>query len=218
MPEGFARRRLAGLASAIGVAALLLLFMIFQPASAQEDAEVEITSPRDGAVLTGVVEIRGTLDTASFLSADLEFAYVDDSSDQWFEIAQPPNPATDAQLAVWDTTAISDGAYRLRLRLLGTNGTVRDAVIGVQVRNYTATPIPTASAAPTHPLVFEVATPIFVGGTPTEPRLPAATPTHLQPNPVGLTRPDVLAMFARGGLAVIAVFLLWGAVTFRRRA
>ena len=209
--------RSTGTGSALGAFALLLLLATFEPAAAQDEPSVEISSPRDGEVLTGVVEIRGTLDTPAFLSATLAFAYANDAREQWFEIAQPAQPATNAQLALWDTTAISDGAYKLRLRLLGTDGTVRDAAIGVQVRNYTTAPTPTASTTPTGQPVLEVETPVVLAATPTLVRLPAETPTPFSANPAELRRGDVLAGFARGGLAILAVFFLWGAVVLRRR-
>ena len=130
---------------------------------------------------------------------------------------QPSQPITNAQLSLWDTTAITDGAYELRLRLLGSDGTVRVAVIGVQVRNYTTAIRPTASTTPTSQAVLEVEAPLVIDATPTVMRLPAATPTPFPPNPAGLTPGDVVGGFARGGLAILALFLLWGAATLRRR-
>ncbi len=197
--------------------ALLLLAATCLPVHAQGDGNVRISAPVDGDVLSGVVEIRGTLSPAFFSSAQLAFAYADAAVDEWFGLAELAQPITDARLALWDTTMISDGAYRLRLRLNGTDGTVRDAVIGVQVRNYTSAPTPSPSAVPTNKPVPRVDTPAVIAATPTSTRLPDRTPTPLPPNPAGLTRANLFEGFARGGLAILAVFLLWGAVILRRR-
>lgn len=208
-----------GVRSALRAMAVMLVLIVSEPARAQSEAVVEISSPREGDVLTGVVEVRGTVSSGSFLSAELAFAYSDGTTEQWFGITELPQPATNAQLALWDTTAISDGAYTVRLRLNGTDGTVRDDVVQVQVRNYTAAPVTaTASSTPTSQPILEVATPVVIAETPTESRPPAYTPTPFPANPVDLTPQDVWKGFARGGFAILAVFFLWGAVTLRRRA
>ncbi len=211
------RARSVGITAAWGVGALLLIVATCLPVHAQGDGNVEISAPDDGDVLSGMVEIRGTLSPAFFSSAQLAFAYADAADNSWFGIAELSQPTTDARLALWDTTMISDGAYRLQLRLNGTDGTVRDVVIGVQVRNYTAAPTPTPSTVPTNKPVPRVDTPVVIAATPTVTRLPLRTPTPLAPNPAVLTRGNLFEGFMRGGLAIVAVFLLWGAVILRRR-
>jgi hypothetical protein len=105
----------------------------------------------------------------------------------------------------------------LRLRLNGTDGTVRDAVIRVQVRNYSSGPTPTASVVPTGPAALVVETPVIAAATETATRPALQTPTPFPRNPAALTGTDVLGALARGGIAIIAAFLLWGAITLRRR-
>jgi hypothetical protein len=206
------------LAAAIAALAVLISLTNRTTALAQAEPAVEIAAPRDGDVLTGVVEIRGTVSTPFFFSASLGFTYPEVTVDQWFPIAEIVQSTSNSVLAVWDTTTISDGEYSIRLRLKGADGTVRDQVIRVQVRNYTSPPTPTPSPEPTAEAVLHVETPVVVAATPTLPRPPIETPTSFPPNPAGLTNTDLLTGLARGGSAILAVFLLWGAATLRRRA
>jgi hypothetical protein len=200
---------------------ILLALLIFLGDSlsvhAQADPVVEISAPANGEVLTGVVEIRGSLASSTFRSGGLAFAYAGQVQGPWFIIAEFTEPSSAAFLAFWDTPALTDGAYTLRLRLNGTDGTVRDALISVQVRNYTTAPTPTASVTPTQLPALLIATPVLVPATPTAKRPVPLTPTALPPNPASLTDSDLLIGFARGGLAILSVVLLWGAITLRRR-
>jgi hypothetical protein len=209
--------RLRMVAKILPVAALTLISISTDRVVAQNGSPVEISSPVDGDVLTGVVEIQGTVTAQNFLSATLAFAYDGVQDAEWFNITEIPQPVNRTQLALWDTGAISDGAYILRLRLNGTDGTVQDAVARVQVRNYTSAPTsvptPTFTAQP----ALEVSTPVVIGATPTFLRTQPGTPTAFPANPARLTQGDILAGITRGGSAVLAVFLLWGAVTLRRR-
>jgi hypothetical protein len=201
---------------ALALLALGIVLLAPNQVMAQSDSPVAIASPADGDVLTGVVEIRGTVPAGNFLSASLAFSYDGMTESQWFNIADIPGPVNGDRLALWDTGAISDGAYSLRLRLNGTDGTVQDATIRVQVRNYTVAPTATALTTPTALLVLRIPTPVLASTTVAARRIQADTPTPLPPNPARISEADLMAGFARGGLAVLALFLLWGAVGIRR--
>ncbi|HET6847161.1 MAG TPA: hypothetical protein VFH29_10025 [Anaerolineales bacterium] len=203
----------------ITLTVLVLAIPTLRPtnAGAQADHAVEIAVPSDGAILSGVVEIRGTVDGANFLAANLAFRYDAGQDEQWFSITDVTQPANNSQLAVWDTTVITDGAYFLRLRMTGNDGTVQDDVVRVEVRNYTAAPTPTASATPTLPPSVKIPTPAIVISTPITVQNPVVTPTSLPPNPARLTETELIGGLVRGAGAVVAVALLWGAVILRRR-
>src|SRR5574340_763697 len=205
------------IAKALEVLALSFMLLGSDSVMAQSESPNEILSPADGAVLTGVVEIRGTVAAVNFLSAALEFSYSGTTGAQWFSIADVPAPVVSDRLALWDTSTISDGAYVLRLRVNGTDGTVHDAVIGVQVRNYTTAPTAAAQATSTVVPSLRISTPVVAARTPAAVSSQAETPTPLPANPARITKADLMAGAARGGLAVLAAFLLWGAVNLRGR-
>jgi hypothetical protein len=99
---------------------------------------VEITSPFAGEVIDGLATIRGTADHPLFLNYDLSFSLDPDPLDTWFNIGEPVETRViDDRLGIWDTTGISDGSYRLRLRVhTEDGGSISTVVEGLQVRNY----------------------------------------------------------------------------------
>jgi hypothetical protein len=167
-----------------------------------------IFSPGNGADLSGVVEIRGTT-----LSAwDLSFSYLDDPTGTWFSLAQSGDPVSDGTLATWDTTAITDGFYVLRLHISSADA-LQDFKLNVRVRNYspieTATPVLTSTAAP----VFTSAPTSVAKATSTSTFTPAPSPTMpgpLPPNPATLNPQEIAVNFGEGVLAVTALFAFFG--------
>jgi hypothetical protein len=134
--------------------------------SPRASLDVEITSPRDGDVLKGSVDIIGTAAGDNFASAELAYAYADSDNPSWFVISQVNEPANVATLAKWDTTAISDGDYRLKLTVYYKDGSFNEDIVeGLQVRNYSE-----AEVTPTtQQIVTTVAT-----QSPTETTAPAS--------------------------------------------
>jgi hypothetical protein len=133
------------------IAAILLLSGWTSP---QASLDAEITSPRDGDVLKGIIEIIGTAAGENFATAELAYAYADSENPSWFVIAQIGVPLNVATLAVWDTTTISDGDYRLMLTVNYTDGSSSQYIVErLQVRNYTA-----AEVTPTAQLTAAIAT------------------------------------------------------------
>ena len=90
-------------------------------------ARRQLESPASDDVLRGVVQIEGTADAPDFASADLAFAYDSDETNTWFLIAEIDQPVSNAALGTWDTSAISDGDYVLRLRVSSLAGTQLEA-------------------------------------------------------------------------------------------
>lgn len=113
----------------------------------------EITDPGKGESVQGIVTIFGTASHPAFESFDLAFSFDPDLTDTWFSIGEPlDTPVADGRLAIWDTTEITDGVYRLRLRVHVVGSPPIETVIeDVRVRNYTATETPPPAAATTRP-------------------------------------------------------------------
>jgi hypothetical protein len=176
--------------------------------AAQAAAPV-LTAPAKGDALQGSVNISGTSQVDGFASAELDFAYHDDPTGTWFPISTASQPVTDGVLGTWDTTAISDGTYDLRLRVLLTDGTAVDALVpNLRVRNYTPVESPTPTA------VIPEATPLPTAtSTPT----PFPTPTLLPANPAVLSPVSVTTSLAVGGLVAMVLFAILGLYLRARR-
>ena len=201
-------------------AAFAALLCPAHSAAAQGSTSPTITSPADGQTLQGLVTVKGTTDVPNFSSAELSFAYSPDPTDTWFTIETASLPVTSDAIAAWDTTAITDGEYVLRLRVNLQDGSTSDAVITVHVRNYTPTPTPSPAVTPTEHPVVEVPTAFIVeaSATPTLAAVVAlATPSSLPPNPAGVTPGELFSGFWRGALLVGLLVLVFGLLVRYRR-
>ena len=202
--------------------AVLSIFLIFLGLSGPffQVAPV-ITAPQSGAVLSGRVEIIGDLGVPSFSAADLAFAYGEDTTGTWFLIQTLSGSPSSGSLAIWDTSQLTDGNYRLRLRVLQADGTSAEVIVeDLHIRNDAPT------AAPTQPPVlpsespepFEEPPEVFL---PTS--IPRSTPEVLAPreslpgNPAQLDRGAVLSIFGRSSILVLILFAVLGILLGLRR-
>jgi hypothetical protein len=164
---------------------------------------VMIAEPLPGEALQGSVEITGFTDVPGFRSAEITFAYQDDPTSSWFLIQQGTKPVKEGILATWDTTTISDGQYRLRIRVFLQDGKVQESQInGLRVRNYTVIETSTPEA---HLAGLETTTPT---GTPLadfKPISPEATPFPTNPAQINLRNLGESAF--RGMLLIIGVIV-----------
>ncbi|MFQ5921682.1 MAG: hypothetical protein ACE5M4_02465 [Anaerolineales bacterium] len=163
----------------------------------------EITEPGQGQAVTGIVTIFGTASHPAFESFDLAFSFDPDPTDTWFPIGEAlDTPVVDGRLAIWDTTEITDGVYRLRLRVNVEGSPPFEAVIGgIRVRNYTPTETPPPAA--------ETAQPTLVAAT----SLPA-----LQQDPqVPKEAPNRFSTALRVGI-FLGTFLMLAIATYVRLA
>lgn len=167
-----------------------------------------LVSPVDGATLSGQVNLSGTAQAAW----QLDFSYQEDPTGAWFRLAQSDAPLTDGVFSVWETTALTDGFYRVRLRVFDAAGPA-DTLLTVQIRNTLA---PTATLTPTPPqlpVLEETPSPSLLAAGATLTLTPGPTPTlggPLPPNPAALQPEDILVQLGAGALAVTVVFALAG--------
>ena len=198
---------------------LLAILGMNSPAFAQSAAP-QIIAPTDGQYVKGQLPVRVTTDVPNFASAELDFAYATDPNPSWFLIQSASTPVTDQVMSVWDTTAITDGDYLLRLRVTLVDSSTRDVVETVRIRNYTLLPTPSPAVTATQPPVVDVPTAIVIMPTDTStasPPPPLATPTALPPNPAGVTASEVFSGFWKGALLVAVLVLLLAALMRLRR-
>ncbi len=142
-----------------------------------------VTYPTPGDALQGLVVITGSTDLPNVQSVEVSFNYSSSNPDTWFLIQQSRATVKAGALAVWDTTTIADGFYRLRVKVILKDGYWTDTIVtGLRVRNYTA--IETNTPAPMKKTEPAAASPTSIPPTLT----PRVTPTPLPPNPV-IVRP-----------------------------
>jgi hypothetical protein len=190
---------------------LLLLLRFFQ----QGTPAPAIISPSAGQVLQGVVPIVVTTNLDGFQSAELSFAYLEDTTDTWFILIESDVPIDNDVLAEWDTSTISDSNYTLRLVVrLNDGNELSTQVEGIRVRNYTAveadTPTPTIPTPTPQASETLVPTPTpTITPMPTSTLVPA-TSTAPPPNPAELSRQAVLTSIGWGILIVIVGLAIFG--------
>jgi len=136
-------------------------------AQAQDQGVAVITSPLEGALLTGLIPITGSATHPQFTRYELAFGYSPNPTDTWFSLQAPAtSQVINEVLAVWDTTKITDGLYVLRLRVFyGEGAYLETFVANVRVQNSTPAaptlPPPTAGPAATATLAASATAPII---------------------------------------------------------
>jgi hypothetical protein len=159
--------------------------------------------------LQGSVSIVGSVDLPGFQSYTLAFAYTADQGGTWFLLAEGDALPTGGDLALWDTTTITDGNYDLRLAVRLEDGTVlATTVSGLRVRNYT----PIEASTPTPPPAFGGASPTPLH-SPTAQHSPTLAPslTPLPTNPARLSEQDLALSMGKGAILVLGTFAALGA-------
>jgi hypothetical protein len=152
-------------------------------ALAQTQGLAVITTPLDGATVSGIVPILGTAAHPQFLRYELAFAYSPNPTGTWFTLQDPvKTPVVNEVLGRWDTTGISDGVYTLRLRVYWTDRSFLEA-FARDVRVQNATPTPPAPL-PNTPTAGAAATPLSGGQATATPVIvlpPTSTPRPTPP-------------------------------------
>lgn len=162
----------------------------------------KITTPAPGDAIRGVIVIIGSTELDDFSSAEVSFAYHDeDENSDWFLIQKSAQPVDAGQIAVWDTTTITDGLYDLRLLVRLTDGSAAEVIVsGLRVRNYT--PIETSTPQPTSSYLATVGQPVPTALV----EEAVITPTILPTNSIEVTQ-DVLSRKAVQGVLATTIFM-----------
>jgi hypothetical protein len=95
-----------------------------------------ITSPANGATVSGKVAVKGTASGPNFGYYKVEFK----SATDWVlaDGTTHTTAVTDGTLATWDTTTVTDGSYDLRLLVADNAGQYITTQVSVKVDNATA--------------------------------------------------------------------------------
>ena len=178
-------------------------------AAAQSYQLVRISSPQTGDVLQGQISIIGTSQIDGFASAEVEFSYAE-TNRVWYLLKSSQEAVADDELAVWDTTTITDGNYTLRLTVHMQDGrTLTYEVEELRVRNYTSIETPTvASGSFQYTPAPATATAI--------PLTPTSRPT-VAPNPAAVSPVQYGLSLFQGAAVVLVLFIGFGLYFFLRR-
>jgi hypothetical protein len=204
----------------------LIIFLSAAPAAAQEDGLAIIVSPAPAQTLIGVVTVQGTAASPNFQRYRLEYAVQGSLEPEWFAIVEIAQQVTNGTLALWDTTAVPDGVYQLRLRVFLRSGAVLQTVVqGLNVINRSATTLPTLPQ-PATPLATAFPT---LGPSPTaliqqpptlppRPTVASIAPTSPPPSEgqrvvtqTALILQALQGAFCNGALFTLFAFSLFGA-------
>ncbi|MDZ4766138.1 MAG: PKD domain-containing protein, partial [Chloroflexota bacterium] len=119
---------------------------IFLPTNTSTPISILILSPVPGNVVAGNVQILGAAVHPQFLQYQLEYG-PESTPNLWYQATSAvQTPITNGILGVWNTSAVPDGTYNLRLRVYLRDGaTVATVINNVRVQNRTATPVPSAT-------------------------------------------------------------------------
>jgi hypothetical protein len=91
----------------------------------------QILGPVPGAVVSGAVPIRGSAVSADMVQSSLDIG-VGLSPATWQTLNSTVLPVYQGEIYLWDTTAVADGIYTLRL-------TVQDRTLGASVTSVVLT-------------------------------------------------------------------------------
>ena len=96
----------------------------------------------EGQPLSGTVTITGQVTATDFARFDLEFAPVNSTDFQRIVTNTQQFPTPGSTLATWDTTAVPNGSYTLRLAAYSTRGGYIFRTVNVTLNNIPPTPTP----------------------------------------------------------------------------
>jgi len=98
-----------------------------------------IETPKNGQTIRGVITIKGSLNISKFEKYEVSFAYMNDVTDTWFILNNSSDNPRNRELGFWDTSKITDGDYKLRIKVITSSYAERTTIVeDLKVRNYTS--------------------------------------------------------------------------------
>ncbi len=109
------------------------------PASGCVPDQVNISSPKNGDMVSGIVKLEGTANIPDFGFYKYEIARPGETA--WLSINAGDKIVKSGELGEWVTTVLPPGDYLLRLVVTDNKGSTKPACV-IQVRVVAATPTP----------------------------------------------------------------------------
>lgn len=166
-----------------------------------ENSDYFISSPISGETIQGLSLIRGSTEIEGFEKYEIAFGFDNESNSSWFLIQSSRQSVQNDLLANWDTNLITDGIYRLRLRIFLKNGTIKEKFVDkLRIQNYsiitTDTPI-SASNASSPSNIRSSSTPVLMA-------------TNLAVNPMVVSTPRIIySMVTGAGMIFVLILVVW---------
>jgi hypothetical protein len=147
---GFLRTLSRALSRAAVVAACAALAAGSPAAAQSSESLARIVTPVRDQALRGNVTIQGSATSPVFSRYELAYAPEPDLS-TWIVIGGAVQPVESGMLGVWNTRALPDGQYALRLQVFGVDGSLNETIVrNLKLTNASARPgSPTASTVVT---------------------------------------------------------------------
>lgn len=217
-------RRIVGVILYVALLTVLCVSTLWTAISLAQAPEVRITSPQMNAEVRGKVLINGRTALPEFDYYKVEFGIGPQPAD-WAIVGEiHKGPVADGLLETWDTTALPDGMYSLRLRVVKPDGNYEEHFVPqIKIMNSVPTETPTATISPTLPPTIAIAetytpavskpTAALAQPTPT-PTL--ARPTRTTASPLGDIKEFGNAILL-GAAAMGVIFVLVGLILAIRR-
>ena len=120
--------------------------LVAPPTPQPGEVQVAITSPADGATVTGVLPVYGKgAAIPGFAAYELQYGISHDPGAFSPPISGLRASVTNGQLGTWDTTGLGNGPHTLRVLVRAANGAQYEGacVFASTIRRPTATPEPT---------------------------------------------------------------------------
>lgn len=193
----------------LSIALLLANLIAVLPVAAvppTQERQAIITSPRDGAQLTGVVQVTGTATDPKFDHYELAWA-AQNTPDNWHLVANVQNQIANGSLGTWDTSQLPPGVYLLRLRVVREGEKFVDAVVrDLSINQGTPTPAPSPTA-PIGPTIPPSPTRGVITATPT---VAIVQPPTSTPQATVVTKPGAAAASTPGSLRAPSIQINFG--------
>ena len=146
------------------------------------DAQVLISTPVEGEIVSGVVQVFGSADAPAFVSRELQYGISHEPGAFSPPISGPfGDTVNNNLLGEWDTSGLQDGPHTLRLVVRDQAGTEREYRVRLFITHEVLPP--TLEATPTW--TVEAPTPTIIAlPTDVPPVLPTDTPVVEAPTPL----------------------------------
>ena len=187
----------------------LALLVLFPLSNVMAQGDVAILSPSDGEAIQGRVVVTGYIKASNVKEYRLEFGYQNANAAGWYLINSASVLEQDAVLGVWDTSAISDGNYNLRLTVIFTDqSTSQFTITDLRVRNYS----PIETITPVSANIKATKEPTLVSLLPKE-----NTNQKMENNPTALSEQRYQAILVSGLVIGLVLTFLFSIILIRQR-
>ncbi|KAF0112365.1 MAG: hypothetical protein FD147_238 [Chloroflexi bacterium] len=168
-----------------------------------------ILSPTTGQVVQGIVEVKGSIPSHDFSYAELSYSFEGNQNANWFLITRIDQSIQDGLFAFWDTTTITDGAYRLKLAVTQKSGNISEVIVErIQVGNYTHYDAPVLTLEQPGQNIEPESTPTKADNY---------EPTEPPENPASINQSDIILSTVSGLILTVLIMGILGVYTFFRR-